>query len=58
MIEYLITLVIENYGPIGLLAVLLWRRQSALTGAVLTLAEEQPSVDEDRVRESVRFFKR
>lgn len=47
---------LENYGPIGLLALFLWRRQRAMIGAILTLAEEQPEVDEDRLKERLRRF--
>jgi hypothetical protein len=50
VIEYLITLAIEEYGPIGMLAVLLWYRQGVLISAVLRLADEQPGVDQDSIR--------
>lgn len=54
MIEYLISLLIEQYGPIALLGLFLWRRQTALTQSVIRLAEETPGVDEDRVSDSVQ----
>lgn len=54
MIEYIAGLLIEQYGPIALLGLFLWRRQTALTRAVIRLAEETPGVDEDRVSDSVQ----
>lgn len=54
MWEYVATLAVERYGPIALLALVLWRRQTALIRAVITLAEEQPDVDEDRIERDLR----
>lgn len=48
-------IVFENYGPIGLLAVFLYHRQRVMITAILTLAEEQPEVDEDRIASKLRF---
>jgi len=56
MWEYLFTLIIENYGPIGLFAASLAYKQRKLTDVVITLAEEQPGVNEENVRNSVRPF--
>lgn len=55
MSEYLVTLAIEQYGPIGLLAALLWYRQTQMIRAIVDLAEEHQSVDEDKVRSDLRL---
>lgn len=49
-----VTLLLESYGPIGMLAVVLWRRQRVMIGSILTLAQEIPDVDEERMREKLR----
>ena len=49
------SIIIQDYGPIGLLALLLWRRQGQLISAVTTLAEEHDGVDEENIKESITF---
>jgi hypothetical protein len=56
MNEYIYSLLIENYGPIGLLAIVLWHRQRQMLGVVVTLAEEHTEVDEERVREKMKLL--
>lgn len=47
--------IIENYGPIALLTIFLYRRQQTMIQAILTLAEEQPEVDEKKIADKLRF---
>lgn len=58
MMEYVLTLLVEQYGPIAVLTAVLWHRQNALRDAVLTLADEQPAVDTERVRKATRPLSR
>jgi len=51
--DYLLNLLIEQYGPVGMLALVLYRRQRALQSAVIRLAEEQPNVEEEAVRQDL-----
>jgi hypothetical protein len=53
--EYLVSLVIEQYGPIGVLAAVLWYRQTQMIRALVDLAEEHSSVDEDQVKSDLRL---
>lgn len=54
MIEYATTVLIEQYGPIGALALVLWYRQTGIIRGLLTLAEQQPDVDEEKIEEQVK----
>ena len=51
--EYILTLVVEEYGPIGVFLLFLYRQQKKHNDAIITLAEEQPGVDENRVRDKI-----
>lgn len=53
--DYLAQVAVEQYGPIGLLAAVLWYRQESVIRAVVTLAEEHPDVDEDKIEDSVKI---
>jgi len=55
MSEYLINLIVENYGPVGVFAALLWLRQSRIIDAIGDLAEQHEDVDADRIEDKMRI---
>jgi len=54
-VEYAVGLIIEQYGPIGALAVVLWYRQSQMIKAIVDLAEQQEAVNADEVAADIRI---
>jgi hypothetical protein len=55
MPEYLTQLLLENYGPVGLFAIILWYRQGGIMRGLFRLAEESEQVDAEAVKEEVRI---
>lgn len=51
----LTAIIVENYGPIALLTAFLYKRQNTMIRAIITLAEEDPNVDEEKIAEKLRL---
>lgn len=54
MMEYALTLLVEQYGPVGILAAVLWYRQTAMIRALLDLAEQTSGVDASEIKDDVQ----
>lgn len=49
----MIASVMTDFGPVGMLVAYLYLRDRRMAAAILTLAEEQPDVDEEQIHDKL-----
>jgi len=49
----MIASLMTDFGPVGMLVAYLYLRDRRMAAAILTLAEEQPGVDEEHIQEKL-----
>ena len=54
--EQIATVIVQDYGPIGIFALVLWHRQGQIISAVTRLAEEHEDVDEERIQDEMKVI--